>query len=328
MHAGSTHRPRTAGFTLVELLVVIAIIGTLVGLLLPAVQAAREASRRTVCSNNMKQVALACLNHHEVKRKFPTGTGYAAAVYGDPDLIPKDDGKNGRSWSALTDTLPYIEQASLYDKCSPATTTLAASGQLATVVQTFLCPSDRASSVIDASSGYMQDRVARANYKGVLGDFWRDGSYQKTFPIPSSAGIPSQARGWQDTDACARNNGMVHMNVKYQPRTHALILDGLSKTLFWGEQVYVPAWLPSGFASYAWAGNVMSYATPMIPLNLYGSSAPSVTQGDEAGFSSNHSGGVQFAFVDGSVAFVADTVAPSILGRMATIAGGEAESLP
>jgi hypothetical protein len=62
-------------------------------------------------------------------------------VYGDPDLIPKDDGKNGRSWSALTDTLPYIEQASLYDKCSPATTTLAASGQLATVVQTFLCPS-------------------------------------------------------------------------------------------------------------------------------------------------------------------------------------------
>jgi prepilin-type N-terminal cleavage/methylation domain-containing protein/prepilin-type processing-associated H-X9-DG protein len=327
MHAGSTHRPRTAGFTLVELLVVIAIIGTLVGLLLPAVQAAREASRRSVCSNNMKQVALACLNHHEVKRKFPTGTGYAHPYYNDPDLTPFSANQNGRTWSALTDTLPYIEQASVYDKCNPATTTLAASGQLATVVQTFLCPSDGRSSVINASSNWINATVARTNYKGVLGDYWNYGSYQKTSPIPSSAGIPDQMSNSQN-DSVARNNGMVHTNVKYQPRTSARILDGLSKTLFWGEQVYVPAWLPSGFASYAWAGNVMSYATPMIPLNLYGSSAPSVTQGDEAGFSSNHSGGVQFAFVDGSVAFVADTVAPSILGRMATIAGGEAESLP
>jgi prepilin-type processing-associated H-X9-DG protein len=276
----------------------------------------------------MKQVALACLNHHEVKRRFPTGTGYAHPYYNDPDLTPFSANQNGRTWSALTDTLPYIEQASVYDKCNPATTTLAASGQLATVVQTFLCPSDGRSSVINASSNWINATVARTNYKGVLGDYWNYGSYQKTSPIPSSAGIPDQMSNSQN-DSVARNNGMVHTNVKYQPRTSARILDGLSKTLFWGEQVYVPAWLPSGWVGYSWAQNVMSWATPMIPLNLWDSSAgSSVANGDRVGFSSNHSGGVQFAFVDGSVAFIADTVAPSILGRMATIAGGEAESLP
>ena len=92
------HAPRAGGFTLVELLVVIAIIGVLVGLLLPAVQAAREASRRSTCGNNLKQLALAMHNHLDAKRYFPA----RHTVHGT------------YSWIVLT--LPYLEAQDTYDQ--------------------------------------------------------------------------------------------------------------------------------------------------------------------------------------------------------------------
>ena len=97
-------RGTRSGFTLVELLVVIAIIGVMVGLLLPAVQAAREAARRMSCSNNMKQIGLGMHNYHDSLRSFPLGS------YNLRETWPA----SGSNWRALL--LPYIEQSPLYDQ--------------------------------------------------------------------------------------------------------------------------------------------------------------------------------------------------------------------
>src|SRR3954466_1287724 len=104
-------RPVTAGFTLVQLLVAIAVIGILVALRLPAVQAAREASRRASCQNNLKNLALGVLNHEGAKKVFPVSyDGYAVAVA--EGARPNEE--NGSSW--IVSTLPYLEEQAMYDR--------------------------------------------------------------------------------------------------------------------------------------------------------------------------------------------------------------------
>src|SRR5256885_12647314 len=99
-------RATSAGFTLVELLVVIAIIGILIGLLLPAVQAAREAGRRTQCSNNLRQLGLAVHNYHDINNQLPAL--YTHYINGDPNV----SGQAGYSWSWITQLLPFMEGSS------------------------------------------------------------------------------------------------------------------------------------------------------------------------------------------------------------------------
>ncbi|QDS86632.1 hypothetical protein EC9_08050 [Rosistilla ulvae] len=111
------NRPTAAGFTLVELLVVIAIIGVLVGLLLPAVQQAREAARRLQCQNKLKQIGLALHNYHDTHRSFASGTVVGSkSPASNWCSFPNDGsgGKNGAPWTVLI--LPFIEQNNLYDQ--------------------------------------------------------------------------------------------------------------------------------------------------------------------------------------------------------------------
>lgn len=123
-------KDRQNAFTLVELLVVIAIIGILIALLLPAVQAAREAARRTSCTNSLKQIGLALHNYHDTYKQFP------ASVILSPGVVPFD------GWSAQARLLPFLEQENLEDlidwnldyKSQPAVTK--------TRVATYLCPSE------------------------------------------------------------------------------------------------------------------------------------------------------------------------------------------
>ncbi|MEN6498290.1 MAG: DUF1559 domain-containing protein [Thermoguttaceae bacterium] len=123
------------GFTLVELLVVIAIIGILIALLLPAVQAAREAARRSQCTNNLKQIALAVHNYHDVYQAFPR---YAYGVATSSGM------SNYQSMSAHMKLLPYVEQMPLYTQLNMKASWAAAPNDSLrkTIVSTFICPSD------------------------------------------------------------------------------------------------------------------------------------------------------------------------------------------
>ncbi len=144
-------------FTLVELLVVIAIIGVLVALLLPAVQAAREAARRSSCSNNLKQIGLAVHNHHDTFRQLPPGwTG------------PANDAEGAPGWGWASHSLNFMEQKNLHDQITFTSAVSDSVNQNAreTIVETFFCPSDVGDDIFTLGSV----QVARSNYVGVFGN--------------------------------------------------------------------------------------------------------------------------------------------------------------
>ncbi len=305
------------GFTLVELLVVIAIIGILIALLLPAVQAAREAARRTHCKNNLKQLALGCILHEKTQRFFPTN-GYAALYIGDPDkgFRSQRDIATGTftgQWGGwIYNVLPFIELQTFRDqgKGLPFAAKKAVWTQQATIpFSTAFCPSRR------APGGYPTDpylaaipfpnidyigRFANTDYAINSGDTIADPSYPKA---NEQTGISTSGSEIKLKD----------------------ILDGTTKTYLLGEKHVNPDHYTTGLdwadSACAYGGHDWSIArwTHYEPGNPAASYAPQQdTPGDiyPEGFGSPHSGGVNMAFCDGSVQVIAYTISPQIHARL------------
>jgi prepilin-type N-terminal cleavage/methylation domain-containing protein len=215
-----------AAFTLVELLVVIAIIGVLVGLLLPAVQTAREAARRSSCTNNLKQVALATQNYQDAKRQLP------AISAGSCCWVSGQNNNNGGRRSAYVDLLPFMEESAMFESIQGGVGGLPRGGPYGfsawsvwdTAPASLRCPSDRAS-VTSNPAGF--------NYVLCLGD--ATGRHGAGLALDNSTtGRFHLARGlW--AMAAYVSGTQATSGVRYKECT-----DGLSKTLLLSERVRSP----------------------------------------------------------------------------------------
>lgn len=314
------------GFTLVELLVVIAIIGILIGLLLPAVQSVREAARRMQCSNNMKQMALACHNYATLfKERFPPHC----------DMIKRGgpfEGYYGNGLFAFL--LPYIEQQALHDSIDFETGDLQHFAKtpkpeyLTTVVNTYVCPSwDRDLVVTDVPNAW--NYGACLNYQGVHGACRYSGEKNsqtnEQYPI-SDKGPAGEA--WGEIP----NNGIFCWG---KAVAMSQISDGTSNTLLLGEWCYID---PSSSSAqnakmglcHAWIfGSNQSYVLyASKPFQNYGINAKNCSY--ELGvpynhlpFSSRHPSGASFAYADGSCTFLPDSTTLEVLKNLATRNGAE-----
>jgi len=162
-------------FTLVELLVVIAIIGILIGMLLPAVQQVREASRRISCANNLRQIALAMHNYESAHRNFPPG-----GIWEGPNQLPRNNRSNrGSGWAWSTQILPFIEGNNIHDQLDiPAQIPDSPNRELVTSVLPFsVCPSADQPELFLVGSGSetFSTEIAATNYVACAGAFVQGG---------------------------------------------------------------------------------------------------------------------------------------------------------
>lgn len=316
-HFSRANRWRT-GFTLVELLVVIAIIGVLVALLLPAVQAAREASRRSKCSNNLKQIGLAMHNHHDTIGVFPFGQFGGYANNGSLPVPPAPTTKSCITWPILI--LPYAEQQPLYDTITnylinnPSLTGYTATTVNQTKIAFYMCPTDQ-------NSGKVVSEGFHGNYLACNGNTV---NWDGTANLPQTGGI--------------QNTGPILVGVR---QAMSSITDGTSNTLlasetlvwktgddrrgrmfnsYQGETLFSTLRVPMSASADAQFSCGTSLPTH-LPCTAVGSSANSINSAR-----SQHPAGVNALMCDGSVRFVTrsvDSVAWSVMG---TRDGGEVGS--
>jgi prepilin-type N-terminal cleavage/methylation domain-containing protein/prepilin-type processing-associated H-X9-DG protein len=305
----AAHNQRCA-FTLVELLVVITIIGILIALLLPAVQAAREAARRLQCSNNLKQLALACQNHEQSQGFLPTG-GWNNTWAGDPDC--GFDKHQPGGW--IYNILPLIEQQAVRDLgkgLKAAAKKAAAATMMQVPLAALICPTRRTAvlypNTVDGSTPYNCDTITSAAHtdyaanSGTYGPnwwatwgFWTDGD-------PSKAG--SGIYAWPDE---GKMTGVIYTTSMV---TMAWIKDGTSNTYLLGEKYLDPDQYGTGldhadnnppYCGYDWDYNRWSRYNSTS--NTYSDPPLQDTPGypDYYRFGSAHTGSFNMALCDGSV---------------------------
>ncbi len=326
---------RTA-FTLVELLVVIAIIGILIALLLPAVQAAREAARRSQCTNNLKQLGLALQNYHDTHKQFPpSGIDYGWANGTAPVNYETDTpNKLIKNLSGLVLLLPFMEQQPLYDRFDlrqatgdrvrnsgrPLAGSALASGNAAittTVVNAFLCPSDSGDLLSPTGVDYIPGtglRGVKTNY-----DFSVDNLTANYFNY------------WQRQAVGVRFMFAENSNCSF-----ASLIDGSSNTVamaetlrtvangscpMWGYRGWVMTGIDLGYginvtdipSTYTWVTDQVNHNYRLRTWGIGGSL---------------HPGGLNACLADGSVRFISETAPLATLQAISTIAGGETVEMP
>jgi prepilin-type N-terminal cleavage/methylation domain-containing protein/prepilin-type processing-associated H-X9-DG protein len=295
------------GFTLIELLVVIAIIAVLISLLLPAVQSAREAARRAQCTNNLKQLALAAMNYHDQVGTFPIGIPFKP----DPDF----GWALGPEQSTFVSMLSQFEQGALYNAMNFSRSIYSGPNQTvyATGLATLWCPSDGQIIGKRSSFGVYYDNpnltVAYTSYRGCTGT-WNPYLYQYCgwngtgiiYPAPIT-----NCALYQPMEATM--NGVYH----YVPSSIAQLTDGTSNTLLYGEEAN-GIFTASDSMCFNWWGDAVSgdsLFSTLYPINAY-KKIPRVSEEyDDAwveSASSFHPGGANFAYADGSVHFLKESI--------------------
>ncbi|GIW90798.1 MAG: hypothetical protein KatS3mg109_1230 [Pirellulaceae bacterium] len=304
------------GLTLVELLVVISIIGFLVGLLLAAVQQARESARRMQCSNNLKQIALALHAYHDVHRVLPVNMGPWPPLTGQVRNPPP---LNGKGWTASI--LPQVEQQGLFDRLEPCFRGDFFQGSglkqpacwplMQTILPVFHCPSDGSSKQLWTNQYQWEDiPVATHNYKGVIGD------------SVIGLGFGSVHPGTSDCHMVGGCSGLFFRTTYAEPQAFMLVRDGMSNTLMVGEDVVEQNAHSAVFYSNA------DYATTAAPLNFFRDPPDPRDWVNVMSFRSYHPGGANFAMADGSVHFIAETIDHDLYRALSTKNGREAVTWP
>jgi prepilin-type N-terminal cleavage/methylation domain-containing protein/prepilin-type processing-associated H-X9-DG protein len=334
------------GFTLVELLVVIAIIGVLVALLLPAVQAAREAARRSQCQSNLKQLALGVLNYESTKKSLPAG-GITEGTCCDT--------QSGAGWTILI--LPYVEQQALYakydfDEPNEALIDIDKDGLANSVVREanpviFDCPTDEDTDKNDRpASGPGDNRLYnRGSYRGNAGlctsqsgAFW-DSPNQGNEQYAHERG-PLPGVGEMYNNPWLPNRTRLATWSLKSPVTLREISDGTTSTMLLAEKSHVvleattPSDIEEGLRRRTfWAYTYTSYQRSLTFLqtrSIISDYGRCLKIGGAFGedpckrsWGSLHAGGFNAALCDGSVSFLSESIDIFLFGAMSTIAGGE-----
>jgi len=347
----SERRSNKTGFTLVELLVVIAIIGVLVALLLPAVQAAREAARRAQCSNQVKQIALAWHLHHDTQKFFPSA-GWGYRWMGDPD---RGFGKTQPgSWAYSI--LPYLEAGNIHQLGSGLTGAAkrdALTELASTPVTVFYCPSRRPPAAyanadvglgpnINANFGN-PPLLARSDYAANLGPFLRrrtpadpptpTGSYVQWGGGPGSLADADNGIGFMPFNFFEVNQGIAfqrsEINLKH-------IVDGSSNTFMVGEKFVNPDYFQGGDGSSFAEKDIGDDQAAWVSDDLDNNRVADITHlplQDQPGvdapynFGSSHPATFHMSFCDASVRSVSIDVDQDVYRAMGTRNNGETLTL-
>ena len=345
------------GFTLVELLVVIAIIATLVGILLPAVQSAREAARRIACMNNQRQVSLAILAYHDGKRRFPTGVGFTQEKNGCPPAT-------GRYlWTFRV--MPYLELSTLSQLISPQSWNGCGPPQgddgqtvraFQTEIPTYQCPSDTHDRESIKTNFTWTDQT-RSNYVACFSPH----GFQVEPEANETCLINGSMNGGQKTTAnptvistspFVTKPGRAIFNFFGVSRSIASVTDGTSKTIMISEVVSGSDlseltldyrgtwWVDQGVGYSHWqtpnsaqpdrmgdAPGCVNYTSnkPGLPNILAG---PGGWGGWMTAARSRHPGGVIAAYADASVRFIDEMIASNVWTALGSMNGGDSISAP